>query len=164
MDDRDNIASQILCHIANNKTLQNLLLPIYDSIDSSVTNSLYSHQFLFCAKNSEDSRHEMSSNLLRKFPWKVPIVFEYVDRQQEPKKMLIDLDESVIRLIATIKRTNKSSDSIFILTDTNHCLMTSETVGEAYKKYIYEKTKLNGNLELRDKIMYLAVYKENIFG
>jgi hypothetical protein len=83
---------------------------------------------------------------------------------QESRKMLIDYDEYVMRLIATIKRNYNSSDSVFILTDTNKCLMTTQTVGEVYKQYLYEKTKLHGTSDVQDRIMYLAVYKENTFG
>ena len=77
--------------------------------------------------------------------------------------MLIDYDEYVMRLLATIKRNADSSDSLFVLTDTNKCLMATQTVGEVYKQYLHDKIQGRTD-DLRDKIMYLAVYKENTFG
>jgi disulfide oxidoreductase YuzD len=166
------IASKMFADMTSNKKVQNVILPFFDRLDAAITGTLYNHRFAFHEKNTEEDRSEIYQMLARKYPNKIPIVVEYVDtchqrqqhhHQQESRKMLIDYDEYVMRLLATIKRNADSSDSLFVLTDTNKCLMATQTVGEVYKQYLYDKIQGRTD-DLRDKIMYLAVYKENTFG
>jgi hypothetical protein len=153
------LATTIFNDITRNPKVQDFVLPLCAKIDEILLNqTYYSHHFYFKTQHSLEDRGLIYANLIKKFPAKIPIVVEFAsDNTKESRKMLLDHDEYVVRLIATIKR--EWSQSIYILTDTNKCLMSSETVGELYKQYLCEK-KHDG----KDKIMYLVVYCENTFG
>ena len=141
------------------KKLQAVILPIVDKVNQKC----FSHPFQFKLTHSEDERAIIYDELRQKNPRKLPVVVEFADdSNKKPKKLLVDYDEYVLRLIATIKKEVTHKEAIFVLTDTNRSLMGSDTLGESYRTYLAEKIG-NGN-EVKDKIMYLVVYKENTFG
>lgn len=159
----DNIISKVFGHITSNKKLQDTILPVIDKLEDFIykqTASYYTHKFHFKTKHDLEDRVLIYQNLTKKYHNKIPVVVEFAfDGNRESRKMVLDDDEYVIRLIATIKKG--CSQSMYILTDTNKCLMSSQTVGEAYKQYLCDKS---AGEEAEDKIMYLAVYIENSFG
>ena len=145
--------------ITKSKKLQNIVLPIVDKISQKC----FSHPFEFKLSHSEDERAIIYDELRQKNPRKLPIVVEFADdSKKKPKKLLVDYDEYVLRLIATIKKEVTHKEAIFVLTDTNRSLMGSDTLGESYRTYPADK--MGNSKELKDKIMYLVVYKENTFG
>jgi hypothetical protein len=158
----ENMASKLFGQITSNKKLQDVILPVFDKLDDFICKqkaSYYTHTFHFKTKHDLEDRVLIYENLAKKYPNKIPVVVEFAfDDNKDSRKMLLDHDEYVIRLIATIKKG--CSQSIYILTDTNKCLMSSQTVGETYKQYLCDKSAK----EEADKIMYLAVYIENTFG
>jgi hypothetical protein len=158
----ENITSKLFGQITSNKKLQDVILPVFDKLDDFIckqTAFYYSHTFHFKTKHDLEDRVLIYENLAKKYPNKIPVVVEFAFGDiKDSRKMLLDHDEYIVRLIATIKRG--WSQSIYILTDTNKCLMSSESVGETYKQYLCDKSATNE----ADKIMYLAVYTENTFG
>lgn len=159
----DNVISKLFDQLANNKQLQDTILPVFDKLEDFIckqTASYYTHKFHFKTKHDLEDRVLIYQNLVKKYPNKIPVVVEFAfDDNKDTRKMLLDYDEYVIRMIATIKKG--WSQSVYILTDTNKCLISSQSVGESYKQYLSDKS---AGEYAEDKIMYLVVYTENTFG
>jgi hypothetical protein len=160
----DNVISKLFGQLTSHKKLQDTILPVFDKLEDFIckqTASYYTHKFHFKSKHDLEDRVLIYENLAKKYPNKIPVVVEFAfDDIKESRKLLLDYDEYVIRMIATIKKG--WSQSVYILTDTNKCLMSSQSVGEAYKQYLCDKSA--GEEDVEDKIMYLVVYTENTFG
>ena len=124
-------------------------------------------RFKFKSQHTLDERCKMYKSLKSQNPTKIPIVVEFADEpMMKPLKLLLDFDENVIRLIALIRKSNKISysKSMFIITDVNQSLISSQCIGELYKDYLYQKSIIDDEMEKGDEIMYIIVFYENTFG
>lgn len=159
-------------NVVRNVELQRKVLSVVDTISDKATSlSGYFNttnndfKFKFKSQNSLEDRCEIYKSIMRKNPTKIPIVVEFAEEPlMKPVKLLLDFDENVIRLIGLIRKSNRIpyNKSMFIITDTNQSLISSQSIGELYKDYLYQKEGCM--TEKGDKIMYLQVFYENTFG
>ena len=163
--------SHLLNEICKNKKLQDTVEYLESNISRLATNASsyissasYEFDFKFKKIHSFQDRVRIYEDLVKENPLKVPIVVEFDNPNvKKSLKFLFDYDEIVMRLIAKIRAIERqsTSSSIFILTDTNRSLMTTQTIGELYKDYLCEKERMDKEC---DKILYLKVFEENTFG
>ena len=133
---------------------------------ASTVSCAFSREFdyKFKQKHSFEDRVKIYNDIIKQNPNKIPIVVEFDDKAMKKSlKFLYDYDEIVMRLVAKIRATDRqsTSSSIFILTDNNISLMSTQSIGELYKEYLCEKERMNREC---DKILYLMVFSENTFG
>lgn len=162
--------SHLLNEICKNKKLQDTVEYLESNISrvasnaSSLLSSSYEFDFKFKKIHSFQDRVRIYEDLVKENPLKVPIVVEFDNPNvKKSLKFLFDYDEIVMRLVAKIRGIERqsTSSSIFILTDTNRSLMTTQSIGELYKDYLCEKERMDKEC---DKILYLKVFEENTFG
>jgi len=159
-------------NIVRNTELQTKVMSAVDTIsDKASTLASYFNnkhdkiKFQFKSDNTLEDRYHIYKSLMLKNPTKIPIVVEFADDpSMKPLKLLLDFDENIIRLIGLIRKSKRIpyNKSMFIITDMNQSLISSQCIGELYKSYLHQK--LYDEVEKDDKIMYIIVYYENTFG
>ena len=157
--------------VCKNKKLHNALETSMSTINrvacnvSSLFETSRDYNFNFKRLNSYQERVEIFNAIVSNNPDKIPIIIESYDddKSRKPIKLLLSYDEMIIRLIAKIRSSRQLpfKNSMFILTDNNRSITGSQTVGEVYKDYLYEKSK---NDKECDRILYLMIFEETTFG
>ena len=166
------LISNLFNEVAKNKKLQETAEYLETNISRMTKNAssfimsatCSDFEFKFKKQHSFKDRVRMYEQLVKENPLKIPIIVEFEDKNiKNSLKFLFDYDEIVMRLVAKIRAIERqsTSSSIFILTDNNTSLMTTQTIGELYKEYLCEKQRRDKEC---DKILYLKVFLENTFG
>lgn len=166
------LVSNLLNDVCKNKKFQETVEYLESNISRVAENaSSYilsatcsDFEFKFKKQHSFEDRVRIYKQLVQENPLKIPIIVEFEDKNiKKSLKFLFDYDEIVMRLVAKIRAIERqsTSSSIFILTDNNRSLMTTQTIGELYKEYLCEKERRDKEC---DKILYLKVFSENTFG
>lgn len=166
------LISNLLNEVCKNKKLQETAEYLETNISRVAKNaSSYilsatcsDFDFRFKKMHSFEDRVRIYEQLVKENPLKIPIIVEFDDKNvKKSLKFLYDYDEIVMRLVAKIRAVERqsTSSSIFILTDNNRSLMTTQSIGELYKEYLCEKERMDKEC---DKILYLKVFSENTFG
>ena len=165
------VVSNLLNEVSKNKKLQETAEYLESNISRVAKNAssyIFSggsdFEFKFKKIHSFQDRVRIYEQLVKENPLKVPIVVEFDDPNiKKSLKFLFDYDEIVMRLVAKIRAVERqsTSSSVFILTDNNRSLMTTQTIGELYKDYLCEKERMDKEC---DKILYLKAFSENTFG
>ena len=119
-------------------------------------------KFDFKQKHTLEERESIYNELFAKCPRKIPVIVEFGNKNKKTLKFLMDYDERISTLLCKIRTNYKISntDSIFLMSENNALLMSSQRIGDAYKENLFQ----HGHKEDFDKIYYLMVYHENTFG
>jgi hypothetical protein len=145
----ENLIPNLLDTLCKNESVQNVTRKVFD----------IGPDFYFKKIHSFQDRQLIFKEIHDRHPGKIPIIVE-TPHTKKSLKFLMDNDEVVSTLLCKIREQYKfcTNQSIFLITDTNTVVMSSQTIGNLYREYLIQ------NNDYCDNILYVMVYNENTFG
>ena len=129
-------------------------------MNSLQKNSTFSKKSIFenQNKNTLEKRKLDSTNIMKKYPGRIPIICEIVgnnDMKLDKKKYLVPGDININQFTYIMRKKIKidKSSSIYIFTENDKLPLVVNTIYEIYNTYKNE-----------DGFLYLKISEENTFG